>query len=113
MPTITNEMTAPRVIPRRLQAVEHRAVLAAGDAVAGTAAVVVALWLWSIPAGWEFSSRTIADRPWWFVAVPLWMLAASLPAAPASIAFSVRRTLGALARGGGILLIAYVGWYFY
>ena len=113
MATIANEMTAPRVIPRRLQMVEHRAVLAAGDAIAATAAVGVALWLWSIPAGWEFSSKTIADRAWWFAAVPLWMIAAGLPAAPASIAFSVRRTLLALARGAGILLIAYIGWYFY
>ncbi len=106
-------MTAPRVIPRGLRPSEHRAVLTAGDAVAAAAAVVVALWLWSIPAGGHFSAAFVAGHAWWFAAAAFWLIAASIPAVSSSIAFSLRRTLGALARGAAILLIAYAGWYFY
>lgn len=106
-------MTSPHVLPRRLQPSEHRALLAAGDACAATAAVVIALWLWSIPAGWTFSAGLITDHAWWFVAALLWLVAAAMPAAPSSIAFSLRRTLAVLIRGAAILLIAYGAWYFY
>jgi hypothetical protein len=103
-------MTTPRVIARGLQSSEHRALLAAGDACA---AVVVALWLWSIPAGGHFSAGFVTGHAWWFVAAVCWLVAASIPAAPSSIAFSLRRTLAALARGAAILLVAYGAWYFY
>jgi exopolysaccharide biosynthesis polyprenyl glycosylphosphotransferase len=106
-------MTVPRVLPRGLQPSEHRALLAAGDAIAATAAVVAALWLWSIPAGWRFSVELVTGHAWWFAAAAAWLLAASFPAAPSSIAFSLRRTLATLARGAAILLIAYGAWYFY
>jgi len=106
-------MTSPRVLPRGLQPSEHRALLAAGDASAATAAVVIALWLWSIPAGWTFSASLITSHAWWFVAALLWLVAAATPAAPSSIAFSLRRTLAVLIRGAAILLIAYGAWYFY
>ena len=105
-------MSPARVLPRGLQPSEHRALLAAGDACAATAAVVIALWLWSIPAGWTFSDGLITGHAWWFVAAPLWLLAAAVPAAPSSIAFSLRRTLAVLVRGAAILLIAYGAWYF-
>ena len=113
MTTIVDDMTAPRVIPRGLQPSEHRALLTAGDACAATAAVVVALWLWSIPAGYAFSTDFVTGHAWWFLAAVFWLVAASIPAAPSSIAFSLRRTLAALARGAGILLVAYGAWYFY
>jgi exopolysaccharide biosynthesis polyprenyl glycosylphosphotransferase len=106
-------MTPPRVLPRGLQPSEHRALLAAGDTCAATAAVIVALWLWSIPAGWAFSADLITSRAWWFLAAVLWLVAAAVPAAPSSIAFSLRRTLAVLARGAAVLLIAYGAWYFY
>ena len=106
-------MTTPPVLPRGLQPSEHRALLTAGDACAATAAVIIALWLWSIPAGWTFSAGLITSHAWWFLAAPLWLVAAALPAAPSSIAFSLRRTLGVLLRGAAILLIAYGAWYFY
>jgi exopolysaccharide biosynthesis polyprenyl glycosylphosphotransferase len=105
-------MKSPRVLPRGLQPSEHRALLAAGDACAAIAAVVIALWLWSIPAGWTFSAGLITSHAWWFVAAVLWLVAAAVPAAPSSIAFSLRRTLAVLARGAAILLIAYGAWYF-
>lgn len=112
--TSTAEPTAlPRVLPRTLQASDHRAVLAIGDAATALAAVVIALWLWSIPAGWQFSPRVLVERAWWFVAALAWYAAAAAPAEPISIAFALGRTLRVLARGTAVLLIAYVGWYFY
>lgn len=113
MTMIIDDPAAPRVIPRGLQPSEHRALLALGDACAATAAVVVALWLWSIPAGSRFSIEFVTGHAWWFLAAACWLAAASMPAAPSSIAFSLRRTLAALARGAAILLIAYGAWYFY
>ena len=106
-------MTPPRVLPRGLQPSEHRALLAAGDACAATAAVFVALWLWSIPAGWTFSAGFVRSHAWWFLAALLWLGAAAVPAAHRPIAFSLRRTLAVLTRGAAILLIAYGAWYFY
>src|SRR5262245_37148552 len=81
-----------RVLTRRLQPSEHRALLAAGDAVAATAAVLIALWLWSIPAAWRFPRGLIAGHEWWFAAAVLWLVAAAFPAGPSSIALSLRRT---------------------
>src|SRR5258706_15410093 len=99
MTTVVDDMTTPRVIPRGLQPSEHRALLAAGDACAATAAVIVALWLWSIPAGGYFSAAFVAGHGWWFVAAAFWLVAASIPAAPPSVPFSLRRTLAALPAG--------------
>src|ERR1043165_3775167 len=106
MPTVTPPDT-PRILPRRLQPSEHRAVLAAGDACAAVAAVFVALWLWSIPGGWTFSLPLVSAHARWFLAAAAWMLAASAPASPASVAFSLRSTVAVLLRGAAILLVAY------
>jgi exopolysaccharide biosynthesis polyprenyl glycosylphosphotransferase len=109
----SDDPAVPRVLPRRLQPSEHRALLAAGDACAALTAVLVALWLWSIPAGFSFSPEFVIGRAWWFLAAGFWLIAAAAPAAPSSIAFSLRRTLAALLRGAGILLVAYGAYYFY
>jgi hypothetical protein len=101
------------VLSRRLQPSEHRALLAAGDALASVAAVVMALWLWSIPAGWQFSAGLVAGHAWWFAAAGLWLIVAAFPAGPSSIALSLRRTVIALVRGAALLLVAYGAWYFY
>ena len=113
MTIVADRLTPARVIPRRLQPSEHRVLLAAGDSIAAVAAVVVALWLWSIPAGDRFSAAFVARHAWWFVAAALWLIAAAIPAAPSAIAFSGRRTMAALVRGAAILLVAYGAWFFY
>ena len=104
---------APRVLSRRLQPSEHRALLVTGDALAAIAAVLVALWLWSIPAAWRFPRGLVSGHEWWFAAAGLWLIVAAFPAAPSSIALSLRRTVVALVRGAVILLVAYGAWYFY
>lgn len=113
MTILAERFASARVIRRGLQPSEHRALLTAGDAAAATSAVLVALWLWSIPAGDRFSSAFVAAHAWWFIAALIWVVVAALPAAPSATAFSLRRTVRALARGGAILLIGYGAWYFY
>jgi exopolysaccharide biosynthesis polyprenyl glycosylphosphotransferase len=105
--------TRDRVAPIAILASEHRLLLASGDTVAAAIAVLVALGLWSIPAGWEFSRAIVREHVSWFAAALLWLVVASLPATPLAIAFSTRRTLAALARGAAILLAMYAAAYFY
>ncbi len=102
-----------RAAPIVLRPSEHRLLLASGDTAAAVGAVVIALWLWSIPAGWEFSRGIVRGHVSWFGSALLWLVVASLPATPMTIAFSARRTLAALARGGAILLAMYGAAYFY
>jgi exopolysaccharide biosynthesis polyprenyl glycosylphosphotransferase len=97
----------------RLQPSEHRALLSTGDALAAIAAVLIALWLWSIPAQWRFSRGLVAGHEWWFAAALLWFVVAASPAGPSSIALSLRDTAVALVRGAALLLVAYGAWYFY
>jgi exopolysaccharide biosynthesis polyprenyl glycosylphosphotransferase len=103
----------PRAFSRRLRATEHRVLLACGDLVAGVLAVVVALSLWSIPAGSASSIQFLAGKPLWFAAPVLWFLAAALPAASPFAALSISRTAGILARGAAILVLLYLAVYFY
>jgi len=62
---------------RGLQLSEQRAIFLAGDAVALTGSVAVALWTWSITAGSTFDWSFTQERIAWFVAVPVWLLALS------------------------------------
>ena len=40
----------------------------------------LALWLWSIPAGWQFSLGFVTARAWWFAAAVAWLFASAIPA---------------------------------
>jgi exopolysaccharide biosynthesis polyprenyl glycosylphosphotransferase len=102
-----------RVVARGLQPSEHRVLLGMGDAAAAIAAVVAALWLWSVPAGATFSSAFIAERVLWFICAGVWFVAAAVPAAAPAVAFSIRRTVIVLGRGVAIFLLGYLALYFY
>jgi exopolysaccharide biosynthesis polyprenyl glycosylphosphotransferase len=110
LPTAT---AAPRIIARGLQGSEHRALLMAGDTVAAVLAAVLALWLWSIPAGAEFSVAFLTEKSLWLVAAAVWLAMAAFPAASPAIAFSIRRTTAVLLRAAALLLFAYLAAYFY
>jgi exopolysaccharide biosynthesis polyprenyl glycosylphosphotransferase len=102
-----------RAVRMGIKPAEHRLLLTAGDTLAAMLAVVIALWLWTIPAGWTFSLALVRERAAWFLGAGLWVLAASLPANTRTIAFSLRRTSAALGRAAVLLLVAYAAWYFY
>jgi len=88
-------------------------MLAAGDLTAALVAVLIALWLWSIPAGEAFTGEFVRSKALWFLGAVLWLATAGVPAASPAIAFSFRHTAGALLRGAGFLVLAYLAVYFY
>jgi len=97
---------------RTLQASEHRILLACGDLIAASVAVALAIWVWSITAGFPFTPAFLARRAQWFLAVPAWVLVL-LPSHNVRTALSARRTTAALARGMALLLAVYLATYFY
>jgi exopolysaccharide biosynthesis polyprenyl glycosylphosphotransferase len=113
MTSLARDMPAPRVVPRGLQASDHRALLVIVDAMCAIVATVIALWLWSIPAGSDFSVSFLTDKLPWFAGAALWLIAAALPAAHPANAFSISRTIFVLLRGAAILLLVYFAVYFY
>ncbi len=99
--------------PRRgLPASEHRLLLTVGDLVIGAAAVVVALTMWSLTAGFPLQPSFVWAHAAWLVAAPVWA-AALLPARQARVAFSVQATARAIARATLALLVVYLAVYFY
>src|SRR5438132_13964215 len=86
---------------------DHRAVIMAGDVLALSAAVLVALNLWSITAGFQFSRAFIAQHVRWFLCVPLWLVALA-PAYTLRIAFSVLDILMRLLQAALLLLTVYL-----
>ena len=87
-------------------------LLACGDLIAASAAVAIAIWIWSITAGFPFTLAFVTDRVAWFLAAPAWMLAL-LPSHNVRTALSAKRTTAALVRGMAVLLAAYLAIYFY
>ena len=105
-------MTERRGVRRGLQASEHKGLLLGGDVVALVLAVLVALWTWSITAGFPLTLGFIQERAIWFLSIPAG-LAALLPTYSLRTALSVRRTIRALGHAIAVLLGAYLLSYFY
>lgn len=87
-------------------------LLACGDLIAASAAVAIAIWIWSITAGFPFTLAFVMDRVEWFLAAPAWMLAL-LPSHNVRTALSARATVAALLRAMAALLVVYLAVYFY
>ncbi len=87
-------------------------LLALSDAVSATAAVVLAMWTWSLTAGLAFSWDFVRDEALWFLAVPIWITALA-PTRHARAALDLRQTLTGLLNASGALFVAYLGAYFY
>jgi exopolysaccharide biosynthesis polyprenyl glycosylphosphotransferase len=94
-----------------LQQSEHRAVLVTGDLLAALVAVAVAIALWTITAGVALD-EALAVRRWWFLAAPVWALGLA-PARRPAVALSIPGTAVSVARTSGLLLVVYLGIYFY
>lgn len=87
-------------------------MLALSDALGATAAVLLAMWTWSLTAGVAFSPDFISHHAIWFVAVPIWVTALS-PTRHAARALDLRETLAGLLSAVGALFVAYLAAYFY
>ncbi len=108
-------MAAPgrsRLTGRALQRSEHKAVILIGDLAALAAAVLTSLWLWSLTAGFPFSTTFVSARAIWFLAVPAWAIALA-PAYGVRISLSVFDTVVRLVQAAALLLGAYLALYFY
>jgi exopolysaccharide biosynthesis polyprenyl glycosylphosphotransferase len=77
--------------PRRS---DRRLIFVLGDLIAAVSALCLALWTWSLTAGFPFTVDTVVRHAQWWLAVPLWVMALA-PSRRASAAFH----LGAAARG--------------
>jgi exopolysaccharide biosynthesis polyprenyl glycosylphosphotransferase len=97
---------------RPLRTSERRLALLIGDALAVTAAVLLALWTWSLTSGFPFDGAFLRARAVWLLAVPLW-LTALVPTRDAGIALDFRRTTRGVARAAGALLVVYLAVFFY
>jgi exopolysaccharide biosynthesis polyprenyl glycosylphosphotransferase len=91
---------------------ERRLLLALSDATSGIVAVLLAMWTWSLTAGFSFAWSFVRDHAIWFVAVPVWVMALS-PTRYAARAMDLRETLSGLLHASGALFVAYLAAYFY
>jgi exopolysaccharide biosynthesis polyprenyl glycosylphosphotransferase len=99
-------------VPRPLHGSERRAALLAGDAVTLTAAVLLALWTWSITAGFPFNLSFLRERAIWFVAVPLWLVVL-IPTRRGGASLDVIASAGGIGRAAGALLLVYFAAFFF
>jgi exopolysaccharide biosynthesis polyprenyl glycosylphosphotransferase len=83
-----------------------------GDGLAVTIAVLLALWTWSLTAGFPFDPAFLRARVAWMLAVPLWLVLL-LPTRDARVALDIRQTAAGIGRAAGALLIVYLGLFFY
>lgn len=97
---------------RPLRTSERRIALFIGDGAAVLAAVLLALWTWSISAGFPFDQAFLRSRSVWLLAVPFWLVLL-IPTRQAGIALDLRQTAAGIARVAAALLVVYLGIFFY
>src|SRR5262245_45818722 len=97
---------------RPLRASERRLVLIVGDALAVTAAVLLALWTWSLTAGFPFNARFAGGHAIWFLAVPLWIVGL-VPTRHPRIAFDTGATARGILQVAAVLLLVYMAAFFW
>lgn len=90
---------------------ERRLLLAAGDTAAVIVAVPLALWTWSITAGFPFDLAFLRARAVWWLAVPLWLLMLVPTRDPAG-ALDLRTSASAIVRAAAVLLFIYLAAFF-
>lgn len=91
---------------------DRRFLLAVSDAAAATVGVLLAMWTWTLTAGFEYSAAFVREHAAWFLAVPIWVMALS-PTRIARTALDVRETAPGLLNASAALFVAYLAAYFY
>jgi exopolysaccharide biosynthesis polyprenyl glycosylphosphotransferase len=91
---------------------DRRLLLTLSDGTSAIVAVLLAMWTWSLTAGFSFSWNFVRDHAIWLVAVPIWVTALS-PTRDAAKAMDLRETLSGLLHASGALFVAYLAAYFY
>ena len=75
-------------------------------------AVALALWTWSLTAGFGFSWDFVRDQALWFLVVPIWVAALS-PTRHSARSLDLRQAVAGLLNAVGALAIVYLAAYFY
>ncbi len=101
-----------RVMSRPIRSSERRAALVAGDALAVTSAVMLALWTWSITAGFPFDAAFVRAHAAWLLAVPLWVIGLASTSDAATLLDTPRYAIG-IVRVAAVLLLVYLAAYFW
>ena len=86
---------------------DRRLLLFTADAVAAGVAIVLALWTWSITAGFDFNAAFIRERALWFFAVPVWLFALSYTHHSHYLQ-DLSATMAALVRASAVVLALYL-----
>ncbi len=97
---------------RPLRTSERRLALLVGDGAAVLGAVLLALWTWSITAGFPFDQAFLRSRAVWLLAVPFWLVLL-IPTRQAGVALDIRQTAAGIAQVAAALLVVYLGVFFY
>lgn len=97
---------------RPLRSSERRLALLFGDAAAVVVAVLLALWTWSITAGFPYDLAFLRERAVWLLAVPVWLVLL-IPTRHAAIALDIRQTALGIVRAAATMLVIYLGVFFY
>ena len=75
-------------------------------------AVLLALWTWSITAGFPYDLAFLRERAVWLLAVPVWLVLL-IPTRHAAIALDIRQTALGIVRAAATMLVIYLGVFFY
>jgi len=90
---------------------ERTFLITLADSVAATAGVGLALWTWSITAGFAFGLSSFAHHWHWFLAVPLWVIALAPTRLPGT-SLNLKGVQRGVAHACGVLLVAYFAVFF-
>jgi exopolysaccharide biosynthesis polyprenyl glycosylphosphotransferase len=99
-------------VPRPIRPSERHVALFIGDTIALTAAVLLALWTWSLTSGFPFGLAFLGARLVWFASVPLWLIVLA-PTRSSSVAYDLRQSAAGIGRAGLALLVVYLGAFFF
>jgi exopolysaccharide biosynthesis polyprenyl glycosylphosphotransferase len=97
---------------RPLRSSERTFLLALSDTAASAVAVVLAMWTWSLTAGFPFSPSFLSSHAVWFGAVPIWVIALS-PTRNTHTALELRAVARGLLHACSALFITYLVVFFY
>lgn len=91
---------------------ERTFLLGLTDVLTASAAVVLSLWTWSFTAGMPFSSAFVIGHAWWFLSVPVWVVALA-PTRRAAVSLDVANVMRGIGRAGAVLFTVYLFVFFY
>jgi exopolysaccharide biosynthesis polyprenyl glycosylphosphotransferase len=97
---------------RPLRPSERTFLLALSDIAASVVAVVLAMWTWSLTAGFPFSPSFVSSHALWFGAVPIWTIALA-PTRNIHTALELRAVARGLLHACAALFTTYLVVFFY